>query len=307
MKHAWFYVALSACGILASAAQAVTLVPQKIAPNVYAFIGELGGRTYENEGMNANTGFVVTSAGVLVVDSGSSYQVAQKIHRAIQSVTKQPVKYVVNTGGQDHRWLGNGYFKSIGAVIIAQRKAVKDMAGRGAEQIAALQPDLKERMIATEPTLASRVFDSRDELILGGISVEMLHFHGGHTPGDSVVWLPQSRILFSGDLVFVDRMLGVLPVSNTRTWLASFEAMEMLKPRVIIPGHGAVCDLAKARHDTKNYLVLLRNHMRRAVSDGQDMQTAINTLDQSEFKHLYNYELLKGANANRTFLELEME
>ena len=97
--------------MLTGNAQALTLKPVKVAPNVYAFIGDTGERTYNNEGMNANTGFVVTDAGVVVIDSGSSYQVAKEIHRVIRTVTAQPVKYVINTGEQDHRWLGKARAK----------------------------------------------------------------------------------------------------------------------------------------------------------------------------------------------------
>jgi hypothetical protein len=81
-------------------ALALTLTPVKVAPDVYAFIGDTGGRTYENYGMNANTGFIVTPGGVAVIDSGAGYLAAQAMHHAIKKVTRQPVKYVVNTGGQ---------------------------------------------------------------------------------------------------------------------------------------------------------------------------------------------------------------
>jgi glyoxylase-like metal-dependent hydrolase (beta-lactamase superfamily II) len=292
---------------LPTLAAAVNLRFTEIAPGVHVFIGEMGGRTYDNEGMNANVGFVVTKEGVVVIDSGPSYQVAKKMHEAIRRVSQQPVKYVINTGGQDHRWLGNGYFKEQGAHIIASRKAAEDMAARGAEQIAALKADLKERLDGTKPTLPDETFDKEKVLKLGGTDIRIIHSHGGHTPGDSVVWLPASRVLFAGDLVYVDRLLGVLPVSNTKNWLASFEALEQLAPRRIVPGHGNVCDLAKARRDTKDYLVLLRSHMKTALDKGLDLQTAIGTLDQSRFKNLLNYEALKGGNASRTYLEMEAE
>ena len=131
--------AIFACFALCSApAGALDLQLIPVAPGVYAFIGDTGMRTAANEDMNANTGFIVTGAGVVVVDSGSTYQVAKRIHAAIQSVTNEPVKYVINTGGQDHRWLGNSYFKELGVPIIAQRKAAADMQERGAMLIEGL-------------------------------------------------------------------------------------------------------------------------------------------------------------------------
>ena len=288
-------------------ASAFELTPVKVAPDVYAFIGETGGRTYENFGMNANTGFIVTTGGVVVVDSGAGYLAAQAMHRAIKRVTRQPVKYVVNTGGQDHRWLGNGYFREQGAEIIAARLARADMEQRAGAQLEALRADLKERLDGTRPVYPERLFEQREILRLGGTEIQLLYFSGGHTPGDSVVWLPKQKVLFAGDLVYVDRLLGVLPFSNSRNWLSSFEEMEKLKPGKIVPGHGKVCDLDLARRDTRDYLRLLRGHMQKAFDGGADLQTAIDSLDQKDFAHLLNYETLKGGNASRVYLEIEAE
>jgi len=308
MKNPFSFISFTlAFALFAAQASAVQLSPIQVGPGVYAFIGDTGMRSYENEGMNANAGFIVTRAGVVVVDSGSSYLVAKTMHAAIRKITQQPVKYVINTGGQDHRWLGNGYFKEQGAQIIASRKARADMEERGAAELAALKPELREKLAGTQIVYPDRLFDQTDSLKLGGEEIQIKFFHGGHTPGDAIVWLPKSRTLFSGDLVFTDRLLGVLPFSNSKDWLASFEEIEKLKPKVIIPGHGKVCDFPKARSDTKDYLVLLRNHMRKAYDAGSDLQKAIDTLDQSAFRHLENYELLKGGNASRIYLEMESE
>lgn len=286
---------------------ALTLTPLKVAPDVYAFIGDTGGRTYENYGMNANTGFIVTTGGVVVIDSGAGYLAAQAMHRAIKQVTRQPVKYVVNTGGQDHRWLGNGYFREQGAEIIAARPARADMEQRAGMQLDALRVDLKERLDGTQPVYPDRLFETRETLRLGGTEIQLQFFSGGHTPGDSVVWLPKQKVLFSGDLIYVDRLLGVLPFSNSRNWLASFGQMEKLKPGKIVPGHGKVCDLDLAQRDTRDYLRLLRGHMQKAYDSGADLQTAIDSLDQKAFDRLQNYETLKGGNASRVYLEIEAE
>ena len=293
--------------LFSAQAVALQLAPIQVAPGVYAFIGETGMRTYENEGMNANAGFIVSKAGVVVVDSGPSYQVAKAMHAAIKKITQQPVKYVINTGGQDHRWLGNGYFKEQGAQIIASSKALPDMEERGAMQLAGLKSELREKINGTQIVYPERLIEHKETLKLDGTEVQVLYFHGGHTPGDAVVWLPKSRTLFSGDHIYVDRLLGILPFSNSKDWLASFEEIEKLKPRVIIPGHGKICDLKKAQRDTKDYLVLLRKHMRKAIDAGAEMQKAIDTLNQSAFRNLENFELLKGGNASRVYLEMEAE
>ncbi len=295
------------CLLYLGVVQALTLEPREVVPGVYAFIGDTGMRTEENEGLNANTGFIVTNEGVVVIDSGSTWQVANEIHRAIKKVTQQPVKMLINTGGQDHRWLGNGYFKSIGAEIIAARPALADMQARGEIQLSALRQILGNKLAGTQPVYPDRFFDRSETLRLGGQEIQLLYFHGGHTPGDSVVWLPKENVLFSGDLVFADRLLGILPISSTNNWLASFEAMVKLKPKMIVPGHGRVCDLVQANRDTGDYLLLLITHMKQAVNKGTDMQEAIDSLDQNSFSHLTNFELLKGGNASRAYLEMESQ
>lgn len=303
MMMRWL-VAVS-CLFYLGAAQALTLTPREVAPGVYAFIGDTGMRTYQNEGMNANSGFIVTSEGVVVIDSGPSWRVAKEIHRVIRTVTWMPVKIVVNTGGQDHRWLGNGYFKSIGAEIIAARPALADMQARGEMQLEGLRQTLRKKMAGTRPVYPDRFFDQSETLRLGRQEIQLLYFRGGHTPGDSVVWLPQQNVLFAGDLVYVDRLLGVLPFSSASDWLASFDAMDKLKPRIIVPGHGQVCDFDRARRDTRDYLRLLITHMQQAVDKLISLQEAIDSLDQRAFSHLANFELLKGGNANRVYLEME--
>ncbi len=77
-------------------AQELSMQPVPVAPNVYAVVGDLGGQTYENDGLNNNLGFVVSEAGVLVINTGPSARVARALHAAIRKITAQPVKWVVN-------------------------------------------------------------------------------------------------------------------------------------------------------------------------------------------------------------------
>jgi glyoxylase-like metal-dependent hydrolase (beta-lactamase superfamily II) len=245
--------------VAAAAAHAVELQFERVADGVYAHIGELGGRTYDNEGLNANIGLVVTPGGAVLIDSGATARSAAEIHAAVKRVTDQPVRWVINTGGQDHRWLGNGYFKAHGAQLIAHANARADMMNRGNDHLQALRAVLKERTDGTTPTLPERYVEGTDiRLDLGGTVFELRHRGGAHTPGDTMVWLPAAKVLFTGDVVYVERMLGVLPVSNTKQWLATFDVIEQLAPAHLVPGHGKVTDVANARADTRVYLEALR-------------------------------------------------
>ena len=291
-----------------SAATAVEVRFERVTDNIYVYVGETGARSYDNEGLNANIGLIVTAAGSVLIDSGASFQSAQKIDKAVKRVTTQPVRWVINTGGQDHRWLGNGYFAGQGAELIAHSKAKTDMLARGGDHLTALKLVLKERADGTVPMLPTRLIEGNDvTLELGGTTLALRHRGGGHTPGDLMVWLPGPKVLFSGDIVYVERMLSVIPVSNSKAWLNAFKVIEDLAPQYLVPGHGKVSTLAVARADTADYLLALRGHMKKAVDEGLDMSAAVKSFNAAPYMRLLNAADLMPGNASRIYLELERE
>jgi len=301
-------ILLAVIGLMPVAGQAVEIRFEPVADGVYAFIGETGGRTAANEGVNANLGLVVTPAGAVLIDSGATLQGARQIHDAVRRVTPQPGRWVINTGGQDHRWLGNGYFAALGAELIGHAAGEADLRNRGNDHLEGLRATLGPKADGTVPTLPTRWLRAPDEwLELGGVSFEFRHRGGAHTPGDTLVWLPRQRVLFSGDVVYVDRLLGVIPVSQTRPWLATFAEIEQLAPVRIVPGHGRVTDLATAQADTRDYLQALRAHMKKAIDDGTDMSAAVKSFDARAFLRLANAAELMPGNASRVYLEMERE
>lgn len=310
MNRLLTFALAGACLLFAASGRALAVQVEfrPVAPGVYAFIGETGPRTVANEGLNANIGLVVTPAGAVLIDSGATFQGARQIHEAVRRVTSQPVRWVINTGGQDHRWLGNAYFQAQGAEVIAHADARADMMNRGNDHLEGLRSALGAKADGTVPSLPTRWLAGQDERMeFGGVAFAFKHRQGAHTPGDTLVWLPQQNVLFSGDVVYVDRMLGVLPVSHTRHWLETFAVIEQLNPKVLVPGHGEVTDVATARADTQAYLLALRAHMKQAVDDGVDVGEAVRSFDGRPFMRLLHAAELMPGNASRTYLEIERE
>ena len=305
--NGFFFLFVMVASLISSANATETLQLKQIENDVYAIIGPLGNRSPENYGNNATFGFVITSDGVVIIDSGGTYKGAAEIHALIKSVTHQPVKIVINTGGQDHRWLGNGYFKDQGARIIASTKAVEDQKARTQDQFILLGNLVGDAGLAnTEAVYADETFDNTLNFTLGKTKFEVHHAGQAHTPGDSFVWLPQQRIVFSGDIVYVQRMLSISPASNSKSWVTAFKAMAELKPKVVVPGHGHVTDLQEAKAHTHDYLVYLRQAVADFMEAGRGIED-IGKLDQSSYSFLLNYETLKGRNAQRVYEELEWE
>lgn len=279
----------------------------KVIDNVYAIVGPLGNRSPENLGNNATFGFVVTPEGIVVVDPGGTYLGAQRIHDLIKSVSTLSVKYVINTGGQDHRWLGNGYFKKLGAKVIASKNAVADQKARLRDILFRLNNTAGDAaMKGTEESFADITFDSDYTFTLGGTVFEIHHAGTAHSPGDAFVRLPEQEVIFSGDVIYLERLLSVMSFSNSKNWVSVFEKLASYRPKYIVPGHGKPADLKQAREQTYGYLTMLRNKVSKFMDEGGIIQD-VSKIDQSEYFYLENFELLKGRNVQQVYQEIEWE
>jgi glyoxylase-like metal-dependent hydrolase (beta-lactamase superfamily II) len=293
--------------LLLSPLHAEELKLQQVAQDVWAIVGPLTNRSPENLGNNATFGFVVTPAGVVLIDSGGSYLGAIKIHETIKTVTDKPVKYVINSGGQDHRWFGNDYFSAQGAIILSSRAARTDHEKRLLNQLGRAKALIgEEKFKGTREKYADELFDMQTTLTLGGFQFVIVHAGQAHTPGDAFVWLPDRSVMFSGDIVYVERMLGVGEQSNSKSWLDVFEKMAAYQPEVVVPGHGNPVPLATARKDSYDYLVTLRKKVSAFMKDGGDASD-ISQVDMSEYNYLLNADTLSGRNALKVYTELEWE
>jgi glyoxylase-like metal-dependent hydrolase (beta-lactamase superfamily II) len=144
------------------------------------------------------------------------------------------------------------------------------------------------------------------DFTLGGTRFEIRHAGPAHTPGDSFVWLPEQRVVFTGDIVYTERMAGVIAQSNSRNWIEVFDLMAAREPAYLVPGHGSVTTLERARRDTRDYLVFLRDAVGEFIDGGGDL-SEIGDIDQSRWEYLQNHELLAGRNAHQVFTEMEWE
>lgn len=297
--------ALLLCARTVSAEAVLTVDP--LGNGVFALIGQTGGRLYENLGLNANYGVIDTPEGTILIDTGASSVAAKLLESEARKLTGKPVKWVINTGSQDHRWLGNAHFAAQGAQIIALQRTVTTQQGRGAAQVESLARELKEQMAGTVPaSAASPLAGDSATLVLGGRTLQLRYFADSHFAGDAVVWLPQEQILFAGDHIYVDRLLGILPESNAASWLEAFRQAIALQPARIVPGHGRVCDVAQAQRETGDYLAFVVNGTRRLAEEMAGVDAAVAALqDAPAFAGLKNFADLHRGNVNRSYLRFE--
>jgi glyoxylase-like metal-dependent hydrolase (beta-lactamase superfamily II) len=194
-----------------------------------------------------NTGVIVGEDGVMVIDAQATPVMAREVIRRIRRVTSKPIRYVVLSHYHAVRVLGASAYKA--EQIIASRRTLglirergkQDMASeigrfprlfRGAQSIPGL----------TWPTL---VFKEEMSLMLGKLEVRILHLGPGHTGGDTVVWVPAEKVLFSGDLVEYEAGIYTGD-AHLEEWPDTLDKLRALKPRALVPGRGPALTTPRA-------------------------------------------------------------
>lgn len=279
---------------------------QKVTTDVYAYVGPLENRTEQNLGLNNNIGLINTSEGLVLIDSGAGDVSAKALQKAAAAVSEKPIVAVINIGSQDHRWLGNNFFAKQGINIISHQKTVKTQKRMGSSHLEKMAK-VSDIFQGTQLAHASIVLTGeKPEFMIGGKHFQMHYLGDAHFPGDVVLWMPNEKVLFSGDLIYVDRMLGVHPFSKVASWQQAFHKATQFPALYIVPGHGQVCDWDKAKQDTGNYLDKLVSVMQLAAEDMLGVDDAVSeNVDWPEFKHLEHYDSWHKTILNRTYIQFE--
>ena len=296
------------CGA-SRAQQPVSMTAVPVAPSVWMVQGESALGSVANQNFISNAGFVVTPAGVVVVDALGSPALAQRLLQEIRKLTPQPVTHVIVTHYHADHIYGLQVFKAMGARILAHGAARDYLASDTARlRLAASRQELgpwidaQTRLVEADDWLTG----DRD-LVLGGVRLSIKHVGPSHTPEDLVVFVPSARVLFAGDLVFRGR-IPFVGQADSRQWIKALEALLLFDAAVVVPGHGPVS--TSAREDmqlTRDYLVHLRAAMGSAARNLDPFEQAYAAADWSRFEKLPLFRAANRMNAYNTYLLMEQE
>ena len=242
----------------------------KLSDNAYAYTAE----------GDPNTGVIVGDDAVLVLDTQATPVMAQDVIRRIREVTDKPIKYVLLTHYHAVRVLGAGAYLAAGAEHIIASQDTRDLIQERGEQDKASEIGRFPRLFRnvesvpaglTWPTLT---FSGKMTLWLGKLEVQLLQLGRGHTKGDTVAWLPQQKILFSGDLVEFD----ATPYAGDayfKDWPATLDNIAALSPSQLVPGRGAALttpqQVAAGLAGTRNFIIDVRDSVEAGVRAGLDL------------------------------------
>jgi glyoxylase-like metal-dependent hydrolase (beta-lactamase superfamily II) len=281
--------------------------PVEFIPGVFSATGATAPPTYDNAGHNNNLSFIITGEGVVVVNGGGSYLLAEALHDEIKAITDQEVVLVVDENGQGHAMLGNSYWVGQGVKIIAHVDAAAEFEERGFRSLASMQRLNKERGEGTFVQGPTETFVDEYTLELGEFQIEVLYLGPSHSAGDVVVWLPKQSLVIAGDMAFHERLLPIFEDTYTLDWLETWDTeFEALNATYVIPGHGHPTNMAQVRRYTKGYLEHLRSQIGILLDDGGGLAEAY-YVDQSPYKNLDTFEELATKNAGRVYEQMEFE
>jgi len=233
----------------------------RLSRNCYAFTAE----------GDPNTGVIVGDDGVMVIDAQATPLMAREVIRRIRKVTNKPIRYVTLSHYHAVRVLGASAYKA--DQVIASQRTLGLIRERGrqdmASEIGRFPRLFRGRESIPGLTWPTMVFKDEMTMMMGRLEVRIIHPGPGHTGGDTIVWVPSQRVLFSGDLV--EYKAGIYTGdAHLEQWPGTLEKLRALKPRALVPGRGPALRTAreseKAIRFTRDFVRGLYANAKRGVA-----------------------------------------
>jgi len=241
----------------------------ELAPGAYAYTAE----------GDPNTGVIVGDDGVMVIDAQATPRMAEDVIAHIRTVTDKPIKYVLLTHYHAVRVLGASGYKA--EQIIASRDTYDLIVERGQQDYESELGRFPRLFQGSESipglTWPTIVFENKLTVFMGKKRVEIMQLGRGHTKGDTVVWLPEDRVLYSGDLV----EFGATPYTGDaylEDWPQTLYRLAALNPARLVPGRGdalmtpELC--GKAINETRAFVTALYQTVKQSRSKGASLRDA---------------------------------
>lgn len=277
----------------------------QVSKNVFALIGDMDVPNEKNDGFICNSAFVITNDGVVVIDPGGSVQIGRMIINEIKKHTNKPVTHVFNTHHHADHWMGNQAFAELKSKpIIMGHPVMKDTALEiGNRWIKIISDMTKAKNKGTKVVLPNKLLQGDEVLKIGGTIFSLYHPEHAHTKGDIALYLPQEKVLITGDVLFYLRTPGfqdASPLGNQK----ALQKLQKLDINKVIPGHGPVTDKKGLRY-MLDYISLLHKEVKHYFDKDLEGYEMKNKIDVKSFKNMSGFKERFGINVNRMYLEVE--
>jgi len=293
---------LIVCIVSLSYAVDYKLQAKQISENIYMFIGINDIVTKENGGNIANTFWIKTKKHYIVIDSGASYLYAQQAHKIMKKISDLPIKFVVNSHMHDDHWMGNNYYKKLNIPIYATQLQNKTFPVDASTRI--LNQLDKKDLIGTKIVSIDNIVNKNFTVNVDGTDFNFIYLKKpAHTKEDFMVYVPSEKALFTGDLLFSQRITSIRDGSIEGS-IQSLKVIENLDVKIYANGHGKYTDETALNH-MKDYLGDLKKLALLAIEDDIGLDEFVKNADMSKYKDMILFERLNKANLDNAFREYE--
>jgi glyoxylase-like metal-dependent hydrolase (beta-lactamase superfamily II) len=251
---------------------------REIKPGCYVY---LHGDDTPGVSSTFNNGIIVTSEGVVVTDGQRTEAITRRVRESISKVTSQPIRFLINATFHTPFTGGNAVYAD--TLRIAHENCRTDFL-----KLLKDAPE-SERM----KKIPQQTYTERMTLYLGGKEIQILYLGRAHTRGDSIVFLPQDRIAYLGEIFYLDEF-PYISEGYSADWLRTLGAAEALKADIFVPGHGFLPnDLKESRGWIRRQWQVLkdvRDAVQRQVDRGASEEEAVRNIDLPQLKKFKGYE-----------------
>lgn len=280
-----------------------TLKPEKVSEETHCFFGLPEVMDEHNNGNMVNSCFVNMGTSYLVIDSGPTYSYALQAYEKMKKINNLPISYVINTHVHDDHWLGNSYYASIGVKIIGSSV----FKNESKVEMTRMQKRISQQAYAKTTQIFPTIF-VKDEKVLDidGKKVYIKSVNKkAHTNSDLLIYIPDGKIVFVGDLVFNDRLPSIRD-GNLNGWLESLDKVRAMDVDFIVGGHGEIVDRTSIDM-TYNYIKTLRDRVAMLLEDGEEIGDVVNMVKMEKFKDINFYDSMHRQNVEIAYRMLEWE
>ena len=275
----------------------------KVNDTTWCFLGNPEAPSKQNGGFMSNSCYIKTGNSYLVVDTGPSFQFAKQAYERMTKIENLPVNTVINTHEHDDHWLGNSFYKETFNAKIYGPSLINThyKAGDQTRMFKTLSKDaIKDTKIIKIDNIVNDLTTlsiEKTKVLIIPIGVK------AHTSEDLIVYIPDNKILFSGDLV----MNGRITSNRHGSVIGQLKALDMIHERKwdnLVPGHGL--DTSKtATKESLEYFTLLKTRVLAAIEDDIGADEITNVVKLEEFKDKGLYDQLNKRNVFDAHAELE--
>jgi cyclase len=272
---------------------------QEIATNVFAHI-------HSGVGWDiCNSGFIVGDDGVLVIDAMMVASQVRPYLEEIRKVTDKPIRYVVNTHHHVDHSFGNQFY--LPTEVVSHRGCRESMIAAGAdvESLSQRYPQYREDWAQSQLTPASITYEDKMIVHLGDRVVELIHPGPAHTYGDTLVYLPQEKVLFTGDVAF-QYLTPLARDGHISNWIkVTNSILKDVDATTLVMGHGPVSG-KEAVSWTWKYLRLVKRVSKSHFDQGASVEDASRAVRLGEYADWVDPERVM-VNVQRLYQEFRGE